>query len=50
MPVFTTDHGPFFALDSAREMMPLIAAWEPGGGLFFEETTYCGRTQSISAS
>jgi hypothetical protein len=49
IPVFTTDHGPFLALDAAREMMALIASWEPGGGLLLEETTYCGRTQSISA-
>lgn len=47
--MFTTDHGPFFALDPARDMMPLIASCEPGGGLFFEEMTYCGRIQSISA-
>ena len=48
--MFTTDHGPFFALDLARDMIPLIASCEPGGGLFFEETTYCERIQSISAN
>ena len=28
--VFITDHGPFFAPDPARDVIPLIACCEPG--------------------